>query len=172
MSTVNTKKVSDRRSLRFGRMSDLIDDVSAFEGNIQASGNWTPAQIVEHVTKLIQCSLDGFEVPNAPLIVRGIVKMMRSSVLNKPMKPGVKLPGNFKFLVPSDDVTWAQATGHLKKVVDRIEKGERMKQRSPVLGFLEHEEWIQLHCRHSEMHFSFLQPVEKTPEASTESNSE
>lgn len=160
MAKVRTKKVKDRRQLRFGRLHELVDDVEQFDGKVRATGNWTPGQIVGHVTRLIECSLDGFEVPNAPLFVRGILKMMRSSLLNKPMKPGVKLPGNFKFLMPEPDISWEEAVDRLKKVVLRIETGQQMQHRSPILGFLEHEEWIQLHCRHAEMHFSFLQPLE------------
>jgi hypothetical protein len=29
---------------------------------------------------------------------------------------------------------------------------------SPVLGRLSHEQWVQFHCRHAEMHFSFMHP--------------
>lgn len=160
MANVRTKKVKDRRQLRFGHLHELVDDVEQFKGQVRGTGNWSPGQIVGHIARVIECSLDGFEVPNAPLIVRGILKMMRSSILNKPMKPGFKLPGKFSFLKPDPDITWEQAVGQLKKVVLRIETGQRMQHRSPVLGFLEHEEWIQLHCRHAEMHFSFLLPVE------------
>lgn len=159
MSKVKTSKVKERRSLRFGRLSDLVADVDSFGGQVRSTGNWTPGQIVEHVAKFIECSLDGFPVRDASLLVRGFAKMMRSSILIKPMRAGFKIPGNFKAMAPGPDVTWDDAVARLKKVVQRIDKGgERMAQRSPLLGFLEHEEWIQLHCRHAEMHFSFLQP--------------
>jgi hypothetical protein len=161
MSHVKTSRVKDRRALRFGRLRELVDDIGSFGGTVRATGNWTPAQIVEHVAKFIECSLDGFPVRDAPLILRGVAKMMRSSILNKPMSAGFKSPRKLSAMLPSPDVTWDQAVARLKKVVDRIDgKGERMVQRSPLLGFLEHEEWIQLHCRHAEMHFSFLKAVE------------
>ena len=38
----------------------------------------------------------------------------------------------------------------------RIEGGERMSKPSPVFGPMTHEEWEQLHCRHAELHFSFI----------------
>ena len=157
-SMVKTAKVMDRRTLRFGRMHELLDDVMQFNGNPRTTGNWTPAQIVGHVAGFIECSLDGFEVPNAPLFLRGVAKMMRTSFLNKPMRAGVKLPSKFNFLVPPASITWEEAREKLSIVVNRIDdKGQRMRHRSPLLGLLEHEEWIQLHCRHAEMHFSFLQ---------------
>ncbi len=139
-------------------MHELLDDVMQFNGNARTTGNWSPAQIVGHVAGLIECSLDGFEVPNAPLILRGVAKMMRTSILIKPMRAGVKLPSKFNFLVPPESITWEEAREKLRSVVNRIDdKGQRMRHRSPLLGLLEHEEWIQLHCRHAEMHFSFLQ---------------
>jgi len=161
MPAVRTSRVRDRRALRFARLRELVEDVESFGGRVRATGNWTPAQIVEHVTKFIECSLDGFPVRDAPLIIRGVAKMMRSSILIKPMKPGIKSPRKFSALLPSPDVTWEQAVARLRKVVHRIDgKGQRMLQRSPLLGFLEHEEWIQLHCRHAEMHFSFMKPAD------------
>lgn len=169
MAKLRTNKVKDRRQLRFGRLHELVDDVEQFEGHVRGIGNWSPGQIVGHVARLIECSLDGFEEPNASILVRGILKMMRSSMLNKPMKPGVKLPGKFSFLTPDPDITWEQAVDQLKKVVLRIETGQQMLHRSPILGFLEHEEWIQLHCRHAEMHFSFLLPTGAEKAANAES---
>ena len=46
--TVNTRKVEDRRTLRFGRLADVLEDVETLEssGEVQSAGNWTPAQIV------------------------------------------------------------------------------------------------------------------------------
>ncbi|MCH7604171.1 MAG: DUF1569 domain-containing protein [Planctomycetes bacterium] len=170
-SKVKTSKVKDRRTLRFGRMHELLDDVTQFNGSIRTTGNWTPAQIVGHVAGVIECSLDGFAVANAPLIIRGIAKMMRTSILIKPMRAGVKLPRKFNFLVPPENMTWEEAREKLRVVVDRIEnKGQRMRHRSPLLGHLEHEEWIQLHCRHAEMHFSFLHEANDEAEEPPENN--
>lgn len=160
MSKVKTSKVSERRSLRFARLSEIVGDAERLEASVRCTGNWTPAQNVDHVARIIECSVDGFPVANAPLLIRGVAKMFRGSILHKPMRAGLKVPGKFAFLMPSVDVTWDDALARLKKIVSRIEGGDRMLHRSPVLGFLEHEEWIQLHCRHAEMHFSFLHPGE------------
>lgn len=172
MSKVKTSKVKERRSLRFGRLTDLVSDVEQFEGRARSTGNWTPAQVVDHVSRVIQCSLDGFPAPNASILIRGVAKMMRSSVLNKPMRAGLKYQEKFDFFDPPADVTWEDATTRLKRAIARIDKGEKMPHRSPVLGFLEHEEWIQFHCRHAEMHFSFLHPEAVTESRADEPASE
>ncbi len=62
----------------------------------------------------------------------------------------------FAVLGPDDDVTWEQAAACLRAALDRLDGGARMTQPSPVFSDLAHEQWEQLHCRHAEMHFSFM----------------
>jgi len=153
-----TGKVSDRRTLRFGRMTDLTADIDQLiaAGEIEVTGNWTAAQIVAHVSGLIRMSIDGFGF-KAPLLIRLAGPLMRSRVLNHPMSAGFKLKGAAaEAIVPSPSVTWDGAVADLRAQVERVERGAKMSHRSPVFGQLEHEEWAQLHCRHAEMHFSFM----------------
>ncbi len=57
--------------------------------------------------------------------------------------------------MPPADVTWEDAVEHLRTIISRA-KDEGMTGRSPVFGQLTHDEWVQMHCRHAELHFSFL----------------
>ncbi|MCL4210104.1 MAG: DUF1569 domain-containing protein [Phycisphaeraceae bacterium] len=155
--TVRTNLVKDRRPLHFTWLGDLLADVQQFDGaTVIATGNWTPAQIVQHVAKLIHLSIDGFQGLMAPFILRALGRLFKRHMLTRPLKPGITLPGRFDLLLPDPDVTWDDAVSELWRAVDRVQQGERMEQPSPVLGPLTHEEWEQLHCRHAEMHFSFL----------------
>lgn len=161
---IKTSKVTDRRTLRFGRMEDILRDAEwlnteAESGKaLRASGNWTPAQVIDHVAKTMTYSFDGFPPEaKAPLFIRFLLKMMKSSVLIKPMKPGIKLKGKMaELFAPDPNVTWGQAMTRLRSMVGRIKRGDRMKAISPAFGVLAHEEWIQLHCRHAELHMSFI----------------
>lgn len=158
---IKTSKVADRRTLRFARLEDIAGDVHELDrgdGDVRASGNWTPGQIVHHVAKLMEMSIDGFPAP-APLPIRLIGKLLRSSVLTKPMRAGFKIPGVLRDAAPPEDVTWNAAREYLDAMVARVEAGERMEQPSPAFGPMVHEEWLQLHCRHAEMHFSFMHPA-------------
>ena len=92
---------------------------------------------------------------------RLVGRLLRNSTLNRPMPSGLKIPKKFTFLQPDPDVTWDEATTHLERAVQRVESGERMTHPSPVLGPLEHEEWMQLQCRHAEMHFGFLEGAQE-----------
>lgn len=158
---IKTKDVTDRRTLHFDSIAELVADIDALgldDDAMRASGNWTPAQIVTHVTFLIECSLDGFPM-KAPLALRVLGRFMRGGVKDRTIKPGLPLPGALARAMPPSDARWSDAVEALHAVATRIERGDTMTQPSPIFGALTHEEWVGLHCRHAEMHFSFLHPV-------------
>ena len=159
---VDTKRVTERRDLHFDTLAEILRDVEELAAvtsetgeSICAEGNWTPAQIVEHVTFFVDGAIDGFSF-QAPLILRIIVKFFRKGILTKPMKPGIKLPANMSVVLPDPGTTWDDAVSSLRSAMGRIDAGERMTQPSPLLGAMAHEDWVNLHCRHAEMHFSFM----------------
>jgi hypothetical protein len=157
---VDVKKAK-RRELRFSCENCIIGDVDELvQGPIETTGNWTAGMIVEHVAQLIEFSLDGFpEHYKAPLLLRLMAKVMRQRILSKPWRPGYTLPKSFAELVPSDSMSIEEAHDKLRRAIERI-KNEEMKADSPVLGKMEHADWLKLHCRHAELHFSFMQPGE------------
>lgn len=157
---VRTARIKDRRDVHFSSMSEILDDVEYLASGDppRTTGNWTPGQIVQHVAKLVNYSIDGFPVPKASLPFRILGRMMRRRALENPLRPGFSFPRKFTFLAPDDGVTWDEAVGYMNETVARL-SGHRMSAPSPVLGRLTHEQWEQLHCRHAEMHFSFMHPA-------------
>ena len=155
---IDTARVTERRRLEFSTMRDILEDLVYLDSGDppRATGNWTSAQIVHHVAKLIDYSIDGFPA-KAPLPVRLLGRLFRKRVLARPMRPGVKLPQKFAFLVPDRDITWEAAADTLRRAIGRLDS-QKMTSRSPVLGKLSPPQWEQLHCRHAELHFSFLHP--------------
>ncbi len=161
-ATVNTKQVTKRRQLHFETIADILRDVEQLAAvssetgeSICAEGNWTPAQIVEHVTFFVDGAIDGFSF-QAPLVFRIMGKFLRNGILNKPMKPGIKLPANMRVVLPDPEATWDDAVAALRNAVGRVESGERMTQPSPLLGAMSREDWVKMNCRHAEMHFGFM----------------
>jgi hypothetical protein len=156
--TVETKRFRDRRVLTFVDLDDVLADVERLDRaggeSIRASGNWTPAQIVQHVAKLIEFSMDGFP-GRAPWYLRVPARLMKGRFLTKALPTGLKFPSGMSFLAPEDDVTWPVAIQQLRTAVERA-GGSRMTKPSPLLGPMSHEDWVALHCRHAEMHFSFM----------------
>ncbi len=110
------------------------------------------------MTKLIAYSVEGFP-GKAPLPYRLLGRLIRNRALRNPLSPGFSFPSSLSFLGPDPDVGWEEAVDAARAMIERAER-MRMTHPSPVLGRLTHEQWEQLHCRHAEMHFSFLQPAE------------
>lgn len=158
---VRTAKVADRRKLSFTTMAEILGDVEMLDAavkdgkTISATGNWTPAQIIEHVMYFIDGSMDGFDF-SSPLVIRIIGWIARSHILNNPMKPGFRLPATMKMVVPSPKSIWPDAVSHARKAILRVEAGKYMSKPSPLLGKMAHQDWVKMHCRHAEMHFSFI----------------
>ena len=157
---VKTPKVTDRRELHFPSMPDILDDVEYLASGDppRTTGNWTGGQIVKHVAMLINFSIDGFPVPKAPLPYRIVGRLKRKRALVEPLGAGLAFPRNFGFLAPSAGVTWEEAVEYLSETMARPSR-ERMATPHPLLGKLTHEQWEQFHCRHAEMHFSFMHPA-------------
>ena len=59
---VNTRTVPERRTVHFENLEQILADVESLDRSEhrRSLGNWTPAQIVEHVSIFIDASLDGF----------------------------------------------------------------------------------------------------------------
>lgn len=154
-------KSVDRRSLTFNTLDDLASDIQNLgRQDVSSSGNWSAGQNIEHVAAVIDASVDGFTF-SVPLPLRIIGRLIRSRTLKKPLNPGIKLPGSapdaFK---PGPETRLEDAAKHLAESVERA-KQRRMNATSPIFGKMSHEQWVQLHCRHAEMHFSFLHPPQQ-----------
>ena len=150
------KAESGRRALRFESMDDLLRDVEALDaaGEREVCGNWTPAQIVEHVTIVMDRALDGFDT-RLGLPMRIVGRLIKGRVLRKGMPAGLKIPAPIAYVRPAEDAGWPDAVAHLRSTIGRLQS-ERMTHPSPLFGPMTHDEWVQLHCRHAELHFSFM----------------
>ena len=92
--TINRKTVTDRRDLSFRTMQDIADDVARLgdDGDVlRTSANWSPAQILEHVTFFIDGALDGIEAA-VPFHFKLLGKVFKKGALTKPIKAGFNMP--------------------------------------------------------------------------------
>ena len=159
---INTARVTDRRELHFDSLAEIMADVEYLDSGDppRTIGNWTPAQGVQHVTKIMNYSMDGFPVSKVGLSMRVLGRLMRKSALTKPLRAGYMFPRNFKFLAPDPHLSWEEAVDDLRAAIQRC-GSKRMAMPSPILGSLTHEQWEQFHCRHAELHFSFIRPADE-----------
>lgn len=155
---VNPKSVSGRRVLTFNTLEDIVQDAERLAAgpNVRTLGNWSLSHLVEHLAKTIDNSIDGFE-SKAPWIVRMIGPLIKGGMLRNRMKPGINLPPAAVAVAFPDADSVSSAVDHLRRAVGRTQH-ERMQAPHPAFGRMNHEEWIQLHLRHSELHLSFAVP--------------
>jgi hypothetical protein len=155
--TIATGSVTGRRQLQFNSINDILADVDRLDrGQIKTLGNWSSGQVLKHLTIVMTASLDGFK-HQAPWFVRMIGKFMKKRMLTKPMSAGFTLPPNAAAEMVPGPIEWADAAKQFRDVVRRM-NAEEKRMPSSFLGPLTREEWDRLHCRHAELHLSFLIP--------------
>ena len=156
---IDTRQAA-RRSLHFTSLPQIVDDAeTVLDGPHHTTGNWTAGQIIDHVAGLIDLSngeTESFEVPlPVKLFGRGL-KLIGAH--RKPFKPGLKPPPSvWQKLAPAAEISEADGLARLKHAVG-VASRSPMTTPSPLFGKLSHEDWVILHCRHAELHFSFMRP--------------
>jgi hypothetical protein len=164
MVSFRTLQLGARRQIHLQSSSDLLAEVdriqaSAAVGAVRPLGNWTAAQAFQHLAKFIEYSFDGFPFRYPwPLRVGSwlVGKLSWRWLLQLAFRPGFTNPRVAAAVEPDADVTLEDAAQRLRRQVRRILSGERMLQRSPTGERLSHEQWIECHLRHAELHLSFL----------------
>lgn len=150
----------ERRKLQLASIADLRRETEAIcTRPVRTVGAWTESQIVQHVARLIQFSYDGFPF-RAPWFLRLIARRLLPHFLERGFKPGIHLPARARPLLPDETVTLEAAAGQIRAMLERLERGDRITNPSPIFGPLTHEQWVRLHLRHAEHHFSFVIPEE------------
>ena len=157
--SVDTTRVQNRRNLHFDKLEDILADVERLNrGKVKSLGNWSSGQILRHIATVMNHSIDGSPLQFS-LLLRILGRLMKGRVLKKGMSAGFQLKGRAaQVLVPSA-TTWEEGLGELRKAIQRLQT-ETKRAPSPFLGAMTREEWDSLHCRHSELHLSFLVPQE------------
>ena len=158
---IDTKRVSDRRALRFESLDAAVRDAELLaeaERNVKlrATGNWKLGQALGHLAFWARTPFDGYpEMPRAPWFVRLLVKPFKNHLLNKKLPAGGRIPnvpGGTHGIepMPTDDaIDWLHAA------FARLER-ESPQVPNIALGPLTHEDWIKLNLRHAELHLSFF----------------
>jgi hypothetical protein len=157
---VKTGKVTGRRNLHFNSLDDILADVEqlARAREIKTLGNWSAGQVVQHLSLVMTKSIDGFD-SRLPWIVRVLMNFfMKKYVINKPMGAGFQLPKKAAAELIPAETSWEEGLASIRTALGRL-KTETTRVPSPFLGKMTVEDWTKLHCRHSELHLSFLAPV-------------
>jgi hypothetical protein len=154
---IDTGKVEGRRTLTFTTLDDILADLERLEkAKLRTLGNWSSGQVLMHLSVPIEWCLDGAKV-RAPWYIRVFGWFVKNRFLRNPMPAGFALPeATAAYLVPGE-TSWEDGLRILRAAIQRL-KTETQRHPSPFLGVLTREQWDQLHCRHAELHLSFLIP--------------
>ena len=153
-----------RRPLKFNSLEQVLDEAEhiAATGEVNSSGTWTAAQNIDHVARVIDASVKGFDF-TAPLHFRIVARLMKKKFLTGPFKAGIKIPpAATQAFVPDDGVSIDDAIARLRDAVRLASQPGAMSQASPIFGPMSEADWVNLHCRHAELHFGHLFPTPET----------
>lgn len=157
---MKTKRL-DRRKVRFSDLDEIL--VAAEElsvaSQVRQLGNWTMGQIFEHLAKSLHSSIDESKAV-VSWRIRTIAFLLRPIVLRFGLPSGVSIENSSSVaadeFLPSDTTSTKSGLRLMREAITRVQSS-RMVARHNLFGKLSHKQWTQLHCRHAELHMSFLQ---------------
>lgn len=160
--SVNPKKVTQYRTLRFESLDDLQAEVrrireAAERGELQTHGNWTAGQILAHLAAWIDYGWDGFPIGKPMWLVRWILSKQLAKMLDKGMPRGVRIPGVQGGTTGAVEMPLAEAADRYERALHRLQAGEVAKYDSPAFGPMSEADRIRLHLRHAELHLGYLE---------------
>lgn len=135
-----------------------VDRIVAAEqaGTLVPLGNWTPGQIMAHISAWIEYGHDGYPIGPPPFFIRLFMRMLRGYLIRNGMKPGVKIPGVAGGTVGQDPMETLAAADRLRTALKRLDDGEEARFDSPAFGPMSHEDRVALNLRHAALHLGFL----------------
>jgi hypothetical protein len=158
------RSVAARRQVHLRTVADLAAEVervaeAAAASRLRTLGSWSAAQILWHLGRLMEFSFDGFPF-RYPWPVRWPARLLRVLswrwLLALAFRPGFRNPPVAEAVEPPPAVSLAEAVRYVRGQLERISSGERMAAANPSMGPLSHEQWVEVHLRHAELHLSFL----------------
>jgi hypothetical protein len=157
-ATIDTKTIPSRRTLHFDAISAAIAEADRLAGADRAGklkqlGNWTFGQNLGHLASWVDYSFDGPPM-TVPGIVRFMIRPFRRRFLYRPMAPGRKLPKAKTGTFGTEPLSTEEGLSRFRTNFNRIAV-ECPKIPNILFGPLTHDEWINLHLRHAELHLSF-----------------
>jgi hypothetical protein len=155
---VDTKAVQGRRELNFSSLDDISADAEKLVSSphTRTLGNWPLSRLLAHLAMTMNGSIDGFSF-KAPWYIRAILFWIKGRFVRNRLSPGIKLSKDSEAVAYPPVSSPQEALEMLRSAVERT-KTQRMSAPHPAFGALTHEQWVQLHLRHAELHLSFAVP--------------
>ena len=161
MADIDTRKVTEYRSLRFNSIDECVAEVKHIleadqAGTLRTLGNWTGGQILTHLAAWIEYGYEGYPMRPVPFFIRWMMQFQLRKILKKGMSRGVKIPGIQGGTVGMEAIELPAAGDRLVQAWQRLKNNEEAQHHSPAFGPMSHEDRIQLNLRHAELHLGFF----------------
>ena len=146
------------RELKFSTLDDILAEAKRIAAQPEAAsrGTWTAAQNVWHVGRFIKAGVEGYPA-KVPFILKLLGPLFKKQFTTKGFSPGIKLPSQAAdHMVAPVDTTTAQAMDMIESAVQGA-KDKGFLPKNPMMGRMTQQQWIDLHCRHAEMHFGLIE---------------
>ena len=156
---IDTRHVAGRRSLRFDTLDAVLADAESMASRPHRTlGNWTLGQICWHLARWMHACIDGFGF-GVPLLLRPFLRPTRRwikhNLLTRGMSVGIRLKGGAADQYIPPPIPDEEGVESLRRAIARL-KADARRHPSPLLGPMTCQEWDQWHCRHAELHLSFV----------------
>ncbi len=159
VSAMKNTKNCPRREVHYDSLEQMLGDADRLAAaGARTTGNWSMAQIFEHLATVLDKFVDGYGF-TAPLPMRLVAKLFKQRALHHSLPAGYKLPSRAAVLLPAEEVDVASALNHLHSAVGRFRAAAKLHP-NPFLGQLTREEATLLNLRHCELHMSFIENPE------------
>lgn len=149
------------RRLRFAKVAECSAELDRIEaahqaGKLTTTGNWTPGQILSHLSAWIEYGYDGFPLKAPPFFIRWILKLMMKRMLAKgEMAPGTKIPGVEGGTLGQEDMEFGSAMERYRAALSRMQS-EPAIHHSPAFGKVTDEVRIKMMLMHAQLHLGFF----------------
>jgi hypothetical protein len=152
-----------RRNLRFSSIDDVLPDVEHLLAGHKTLGQWSLAQIFNHLEMSIRLPMQGvpekFSWPMRRLF--GPVALRLSFWLEW-IPSGVRVQ---EIYLPHSGLDLAKKTECLRATIARFKEHAGAFDEHPLLGRLSAEQWERFHCLHCAHHLSFVVPKLESSDA-------
>jgi hypothetical protein len=150
--------VSERRALDYNRVDAIMTDVERLLAGHKTVGNWTLGQILDHLARSIRLTLRPLRVESPPAPSTPEQDAARQAFFqNRSIPSGREIPT--PRIVPDPNADPFASAEALRTVLEHLIMHESPFPSHPLLGPLNHDEWIHFHCIHCAHHLSFAAPT-------------
>ena len=124
---IDTARVQTRRMVRLRTIDDLLAEIervtaAGAAGQLRLLGNWSAAQVLWHIGKLMELSIDGFSwrYRRGPLWITLPFRFLAwRCLIRLAFRPGFKNPPEAAVLEPPTGISLEEAAAYLRQQVER-----------------------------------------------------